>query len=90
MHVIPRTTTQPGYFEIDTILHYGTNSAGTYVNTLQMVDVATGWSEIVAICGSSYQAMQNGFEFIFNRLPFQPGELHPDNGSEFLNHFVYA
>ena len=90
MHVIPRTTTQPGHFEIDTVLHCGTNPAGTYVNTLQMVDVATGWSEIVAICGSSHQAMQNGFEFIFNRLPFQPRELHPDNGSEFLNHFVYA
>ena len=39
--------------------------------------------------GSSYQAVQNGFDFIFSRLPFHPIELHPDNGSEFINHFVY-
>jgi len=89
IHIIPRDTSQPGHFEVDTVLHCGRNLSGTYVNTLQLVDIATGWSEIVAICGSSYQAVQNGFDFIFSRLPFHPIELHPDNGSELINHFVY-
>lgn len=49
--------------------------------------------DMVLHCGQSlsgtYQAVQNGFDFIFSRLPFHPIELHPDNGSEFINHFVY-
>ena len=89
IRIIPHETCEPGHFELDTVKHCGTNPAGSYLNTLQMLDVATGWSEIVAICGSSFQAMQNGFDFIFKRLPFQPIELHPDKGSEFINGFVY-
>jgi hypothetical protein len=76
---------EPGHFEVDLVHHCGISSSGQYVHTLQMVDVATGWSERVAVFGRSYLAMQDGFERILARLPFRVKEIHPDNGSEFFN-----
>jgi hypothetical protein len=74
-----------GHFEVDLVHHCGSNSSGQYVHTLQMIDVATGWSERVAVLGRSYLVMQDGFERILARLPFRVREIHPDNGSEFFN-----
>jgi len=77
--------TEPGHFETDLVHHCGLTAAGQYVHTLQMIDVATGWSERVAILGRSYVVTQDGFRRILARLPFTIREIHPDNGSEFLN-----
>ena len=41
--------TEPGHFEADLVHHCGTVAAAEYVHTLQLVDVATGWSERVAV-----------------------------------------
>jgi len=76
---------EPGHFEVDLVHHSGTSAEGQYVHTLQMVDVTTGWSECVAVLGRSYLVMRDGFERLLARLPFPIRELHPDNGSEFLN-----
>jgi hypothetical protein len=76
---------QPGHFEVDLVHHCGLSAGGQYVHTLQLLDVATGWSECVAVLGRSYLVMQDGFERILQRLPFEIVELHPDNGAEFLN-----
>jgi hypothetical protein len=76
---------EPGHFEVDLVHHSGPVASGQYLCTLQMVDVATGWSERMAILGRSYLVMKDAFERILLRLPFAVRELHPDNGSEFLN-----
>jgi hypothetical protein len=75
----------PGYFEVDLVLHCGSSSHGEYGHTLQMIDVASGWSERVALLGRSYRVMEAGFRRILARLPFPIRGLHPDNGSEFFN-----
>jgi hypothetical protein len=85
MRRLPWSITEPGSFEVDLVHHGGPSAAGDYVHTLQLVDIATGWSERVAVLGRSYQAMRAGFERVLDRLPFPVIELHPDNGSEFLN-----
>ena len=85
MKRIPWNEQQPGHFEVDAVHHCGISSAGHYVHTIQMVDVATGWTEQVATLGRSYRAMEDGFRRILARLPFPVLEIHPDNGSEFLN-----
>ncbi len=85
MRKIPWDTTEVGHFEVDLVHHGGPVTEGDYVHTLQMVDVATGWSERVAVLGRTHRAMVGGFERILGRLPFPLVELHPDNGSEFLN-----
>jgi len=85
MKRIPWNEQQPGHFEVDAVHHCGQSSAGHYVHTIQMVDVATGWTEQVATLGRSYTVMEDGFRRILARLPFPVLEIHPDNGSEFLN-----
>jgi hypothetical protein len=85
MRRIPWQESTPGHFEVDLVHHCGLSASGQYVHTLQMTDVATGWSECVAILGRSYLVMQDGFQRIEKRLPFPILEVHPDNGSEFLN-----
>ena len=88
MKRIPWNEQEPGHFEVDLVHHCGPSAAGEYVSTLQMVDVATGWSERVAVLGRSYLVMQDAFRRIVARLPFPIREIHPDNGSEFLNHHM--
>jgi hypothetical protein len=85
MKRIPWDERQPGHFELDLVHHAGVSSAGQYIHTLQMVDAASGWSERAAVLGRSYLVMADGFQRCQARLPFALLELHPDNGSEFLN-----
>jgi hypothetical protein len=82
---IPWSESEPGHCEVDLVHHSGPITAGQYVHTLQLIDVATGWSERVAVLGRAQQAMEGGFRRILERLPFPLKELHSDNGSEFLN-----
>jgi hypothetical protein len=88
MKRIPWETSEPGHFEVDLVQHSGESNDGIYAYTLQMVDVATGWSERVAVLGKGQLAMEAGFRRILERLPFAVNELHPDNGSEFFNHHL--
>jgi hypothetical protein len=85
MERIPWHEAEPGHFEVDLVHHSGPMTTGEYVHTLQLIDVATGWSERVAVLGRSYQAVVGGFTHLLERLPFPVRELHPDNGPEFLN-----
>ncbi len=79
---------EPGHFEVDLIHHCGATANGEFIHTLQMVDVATGWSEATAILGRSFRVMKDGFDYLLNRLPFPVLEIHPDNGAEFFNQFL--
>ncbi len=82
---IPWDEKQPGHFEVDLVHHCGPVPTGHYVHSLQLIDVATGWSERVATLGRSYRVMRDGFCRVRQRLPFPTLEIHSDNGSEFLN-----
>lgn len=82
---IPWNEKEPGHFEADLVHHSGPSASGEYVCTTQLVDVATGWSERVAVLGRGYLVMSNAFQRIDDRLPFPILEIHPDNGSEFFN-----
>jgi hypothetical protein len=85
---IPWDIREPGHFEVDLVHHSGPSTSGEYLHTLQMTDVATGWSERVAVLGRSALVMEAAFRRILARLPFPILELHPDNGSEFLNYHL--
>jgi len=82
---IPWDTKEPGHFETDLVHHGGESTAGEYGYTLQLIDVATGWSERVMLLGRGQRAMEVAFTQVLERLPFAVKELHPDNGSEFFN-----
>jgi hypothetical protein len=88
MRRIPWDEPDPGHFEVDLVHHCGFSTSGEYLCTLQMVDVATGWSECVAVFGRSYLVIQDGFNRILARLPFPVLEVHPDNDSAFFNNHL--
>jgi IS30 family transposase len=85
---IPWDEQEPGHFEVDLVHHSGASSSGHYVHTVQMIDVATGWSERAATLGRSQLVMEDAFRRMLARLPFPVQEIHPDNGSEFFNHHL--
>lgn len=87
---IPWDEPCPGHFEADLVHHSGPSTSGDYMHTLQLIDVATAWSERVAVLGRSYLVMRDAFQHILQRLPFQVLEIHPDNGGEFFNHHLLA
>jgi hypothetical protein len=88
MRRIPLETPDPGHFEVDLVLHCDTHNTGEFIHTIQMTDVATGWSEIQAVFGRSFRVMADGFACILAQLPFPVLEIHPDNGAEFFNRFL--
>jgi hypothetical protein len=88
MKRIPWQEQEPGHFEVDLVHHCGPSASGEYVHTIQMIDVATAWSERKAILGRSYRVTTDAFDQIVAHLPFQLREIHPDNGSEFFNHHL--
>jgi hypothetical protein len=53
-----------------------------------MIDVATGWSERAATLGRSHLVIRDAFQRFLARLPFPVLEVHPDNGSEFINYHL--
>jgi len=89
MRTIPWDQAEPGHVEVDLVHHGGPSPIGDFVDTLQLVALATGWSERVAILrpeGTRSQwRMEQGFRRVLARLPFPVKELHSDHGSEFLN-----
>lgn len=85
---IPWDEQAPGHFEVDLVHHCGPTAAGEYICSLQMIDVATGWSERAAVLGRGGLVMEDAFLCILARLPFPVLELHPDNDSVFFNHHM--
>jgi hypothetical protein len=82
---IPWDEPEPGHFEVDLVYHSGPSSSGQFIHSLQMVDVATSWSERVAMLGRGYLVTEDAFGRVLSRLPFPVVEVHPDNDSSFLN-----
>lgn len=76
---------RPGFGEIDLVAHCGTSTAGHYLNTLDVTDVATTWTECIGVWGKGQAAVFGGLERIRERLPFPLLGIDSDNGSEFLN-----
>ena len=39
----------PGLVEVDFVAHAGTSASGSFVQTLVLTDIATGWTEYVPV-----------------------------------------
>lgn len=76
---------RPGFVEIDLVAHCGLSTAGHYLNTLTVTDVATGWTECMGVWGKGQAAVFGGLETVRRRLPFPLLGIDSDNGSESLN-----
>lgn len=48
---------KPGFLEIDLVAHCGESTGGTYLCTLNCVDVATGWTECEGVANKGQKAV---------------------------------
>jgi hypothetical protein len=79
---------RPGFLEADTVAHCGDSTAGMYVNTVDFVDIATGWTEQRAVWGKGETGVLEQIKDIENTLPFPILGFDCDNGGEFLNYHL--
>ena len=90
-HQIPIRTfaewdqTQPGFVEIDLVGHDGGLAQGDYCQTLDVTDVASGWTETQAVINKAQVWVFAALQEIRGRLPFVLLGIDSDNGSEFIN-----
>jgi hypothetical protein len=75
----------PGFLEIDLVAHCGSTNEGTYLNTLTATDLATGWTECLALPNKTQAAVSKAIAQLRLDLPFPLLGLDSDNGSEFIN-----
>lgn len=89
--LIPIKTNQwdenrPGFIEVDLVAHCGTSVAGEYINTLDVVDIATGWTSQRAVWGKGERNTFTAIREIELTLPFKIRGFDSDNGKEFMNY----
>lgn len=80
---------RPGFEEIDLVAHCGQSAEGPFLNTLTVTDIATGWTECLAIWQKSQQLVAEAILELRRRLPFPLLGIDSDNGSEFINDLLY-
>lgn len=91
---IPIKTSQwdesrPGFVEVDTVAHCGDHVDGHYAFTLDMLDIATSWSEQRATWGKGERGTLEAILSAEKTLPFPLLGFDSDQGSEFFNWHVY-
>lgn len=79
----------PGFVEIDLVAHCGCTTAGEYINTLNVTDICTGWTEPVAVLNKAQRHVFAGLMSVEQRQPFNFLGIDSDNGTEFINHELY-
>jgi hypothetical protein len=76
----------PGFAEIDLVQHDGGLNKGDFACTLDLTDVATGWTELAAASNKAQVHVFAALQTERARLPFPLLGIDSDNGSEFINH----
>ena len=76
---------RPGFVEIDLVGHDGGNASGEFAQTLDITDVASGWTETQAVPTKAQMHVLRALQEIRSRLPFPLYGVDSDNGSEFIN-----
>ena len=75
----------PGFVEADLVSHSGGHAAGSFAQTLTITDIASGWTECVALVVRDGALVVEALTKLRKTLPFPFRGFDTDNGSEFLN-----
>ena len=81
---------RPGFVEVDTVAHCGSSVSGSFIYTVNLTDIATGWTESRATWGKGKTGVFEAIKSIESSLPFKILGFDSDNGNEFLNAFLLA
>ncbi|KQW62110.1 ISNCY family transposase [Variovorax sp. Root411] len=80
----------PGFLEIDMVEHCGgPKTDGDYVHTLTLTDIASGWTECVAMRMRDQMLVIEAFEKVTADLPFEMLGIDSDNDSTFMSQAVF-
>lgn len=80
---------RPGFVEVDLVAHCGESTSGPYLCTLNVTDIATCWTECLALSRHTQQMVSAAIVDLRSRLPFPLLGIDSDNGSEFINDSLY-
>src|SRR3979411_995549 len=78
----------PGFCEIDMVAHGGTSVAGAFIQTLTMVDVATGWTECLPLVSREGSLVVEAIKRAHSLFPWIILGADFDNDSAFMNDSV--
>ena len=80
----------PGYCEADLVAHGGMSVSGAFIQTLTMVDIATGWTECFPLVVREAALVVEALERAQNLFPWPVRGLDFDNDSAFMNDTVVS
>jgi len=75
----------PGFVEIDLVGHEGGNNKGEFCFTLDITDIATGWTETRSVRNKAQKWVFAAIKDATAAFPFPILGIDSDNGSEFIN-----
>ena len=78
----------PGFCEVDMVAHGGTSVAGSFIQTLTMVDVATGWTECQPLLTREGSLVVEAINRAQGLFPWLLRGVDFDNDSAFMNDVV--
>src|ERR1039457_4605348 len=76
---------RPGCMEMDLVTHCGPRAEGSFVHTLVLTDVASAWTECLALPVREQALIVEAITGLRPRLPFPLLGLDTDNDSAFMN-----
>ncbi|WP_158784172.1 DDE-type integrase/transposase/recombinase [Pantoea sp. BAV 3049] len=79
----------PGFMEMDLVAHCGQHLSGTFLWTLLLIDIASGWTECVALPARNAELIIRAIDKVQKSLPFPLLGLDVDNGAEFINEALF-
>jgi IS30 family transposase len=83
-----RDEKMPGYFELDTVSHCGSQASGQFCQMLTITDVGSGWTEECALLNNAHRWVKEQIFLTKAALPFPMLGIDSDNGGEFINHQI--
>ena len=78
----------PGFVEADLVAHCGPVANGSFVQTLVLTDIATGWTECAPLLYREQTLLREVLGEIRKRMPFELLGFDTDNDSVFVNETV--
>lgn len=76
---------EPGFVEADFVAHGGTSMAGSFVQTLVLTDIATGWTECIPVITRSAPLVIEAISAAMELFPFPLRGVDFDNDGSFMN-----
>jgi hypothetical protein len=75
----------PGFVEADLVAHSGPSTHGSFIQTLVLTDIATGWTECAPLLVREQHLLSSVLTELRKELPFALLGLDTDNDTVFMN-----